>query len=306
MGKNLLILLVGFAASFGLLAMGKNQRMLESVERMVDQFAGTKAKNAASSGAYMALNRLYLNPAWRAGYNNLVLNGDILNVTVKNDSIGMTPNPHRVKISASTGANSTQVVVFDAPFHNFAVWAKDTVISITAEDSLGAANPNLIIQNAPFMPKIDYAGLVDEADDQDNVETDAIFQPTDKYPDPNNDGIEDFYAPDGTTPNVTHVTGNLRVKTGRTVYGIFIIEGNAEIERGATVEGILYFPNTSSTLGYHASTGVGSLIKGGVVTWGEIDGTSGDIVIQHFPTYLRKLVNGYAPDNPPIRVVSWK
>ena len=73
MGKTLLILLAGFAASFGILAQSKNQRLMESVDRMVDQYAGYNAQNAAASGVYMALNRLYRDPSWRAGYGNLVI-----------------------------------------------------------------------------------------------------------------------------------------------------------------------------------------------------------------------------------------
>jgi len=310
MGKMLLILLAGFTASFAILARGKDLRWIDSVERMVNHYTSFTAKNTAASGAYMALNRLYLTPSWRAGYNNLALNGDLLSVTVQDNSVDTSLSAYQIKINSIAGnagsSDVTEVVVFDREFHEFAVWAKDTVISITAKDSVGNVNPDLIFQNAPFMPKIEYAGLVNEATTQGNVETDAIFQPGDKYPDPDNDGLEDFYALDGTTPNITHVTGNLRVRTGRTVYGIFIIEGNAELERGASVEGILYLPNTSSSLGYHASSGPESLVKGGVVTWGSIDGTGGDFVVQHFPAYLRKFVNGYAPNNPPMRVLSWK
>jgi len=311
MGKILLILVAGFAASFAILVRGKELRWIDSVERMVNQYTSSTAKNASDSGAYMALNRLYLTPSWRAGYNNLVLNDDTLSVTVQDNSVDTTLGAYQVKIRSTAGnagsSDVSEVVVFDREFHEFAVWAKDTVISITAKDSTGGAvNPDLIFQNAPFMPKIEYVNLVNEATAQGNLETDAVFQPDDKYPDSDNNGIEDFYAPDGTTPNVTHVTGNLRVRTGRTVYGIFIVEGNAELERGANVEGILYFPNTSSSLGYHASSGPESLVKGGVVTWGEVDGTGGDFVVQHFPAYLRKFVNGYAPNNPPMRVLTWR
>ena len=307
MGKTLLILLVGFSASFGILARSKNERMLASIDRMVDHFGDYATKNASTSGVYLALNRLYRDPAWRAGYNHRVLAGNAFSVTVEDHDDDATLGSHYLRIRSSSSnvdaASLTEVTVFDSPFHKFAVWAKDTVISIAAEDSLGGENPNLIIQNAPFMPKIDYGDLIDglvaAADDQGHVQTEEAFKPDDDYPNGN------FYY-FGLAPNVTHVKGNLRVEQGLTVYGIFIVEGNAQLESGATVEGVLYFPNASSRLVHHGSGGSESLVKGGVVTWGYIDGSGGDIVVQHFPVYLRKFVSNYAPSNPPIRVLSWK
>ncbi len=303
MGKTLLILLAGFAASFGVLAVGKNRRLIESVDRMTGQFSTYKVKNAATSGAYMALNKLYLNKTWRTGYSNLVIAGDTLGVTVIDNSADPSLGLYRVKVTASGrngAANSqTQVVVFDRGSHEFAVWAKDTVINITTKDSLGMVNPALRMQKAPFMPKIDRQNLIDEADDQDHVRSGSKFKPEDGYPNGS------FYY-SGSTPNVTHVLGNLEVKSDRTVYGIFVVEGHVALAGDSKINGILYLPNTSSTITHTGNDSDESLVKGAVLTWGSMNGTGGNIAVRHFPQFIQKFIVNYAPENPPIRVLSWK
>jgi len=308
MGKTLLILTVGFAASFGLLAIGKNLRYVESVDRMVDQLTSATARNAAASGAYMALNRLYLNPAWRTGYSNLVIGGNTLDVTVKNDSVGMTPKPFQVKISASAGnadnSNLTQVVVFDRGFQEFAVWAKDTVIDATTYDSLGIDAPQLRMLDAPFMPKIDKAVMVGDAAGQGHVyseDSESHFHPSHGFP--NGSFYHDSTA-SSQVANIIHVVGDLHLRDNRIVYGIFIVEGDVLLNENAKVRGVLYLPNSSSRV--YNRENANSSVVGGIVTWGEVDGDGYQILVRHKPPYLYKLVSNYAADNPPIRVLSWK
>ena len=307
MGRILLILLVGFAASFAILARGKEQRFVDSVEKMVDQFTSSTAKNAAASGAYMALNQLYQNPAWRAGYSNLVIGGNALNVTVKNDSIGMTPNPFQVKISASAGNadndNLTQVVVFDRGFQEFAVWAKDTVISVTTRDSLGIDAPQLRMLDAPFMPKIDKAVMVGDAAGQGHVyseDSESHFHPSHGFP--NGSFYHDSTA-SSQVANIIHVVGDLHLRDNRIVYGIFIVEGDVLIDENVQIKGVLYLPNAASRV-YNRQDN--SQILGGIVTWGMVDGNGYQIIVQHKPRYLYELVSNYAAANPPLRVLSWK
>jgi hypothetical protein len=305
MGRTLLILLTGFAVSFGILAQSKNQRLGESVDRMVSQVADYSAQNAASSGVYMALNQLYLNPAWRDGYNNLVIGGNTLSVTVKDDSLGATPLAHRVKISASAGASGlVQVSVFDSKFQEFAVWAKDTVISVTTQDSTGVAAPGLLIKKAPFMPKIDKTALVSDATAQGHVyghDEESHFHPGNGFP--NGTFYHDSTAI-SQNANVIYVKGNLHIRDGRTVYGIYVVEGDVLLNTNAKIRGVLYLPNSSSRV-YNRENG-SSQVTGSIVTWGRVDGKAYQIIVKHRPQYLRELVSNYAPDNPPIRVLTWK
>jgi len=302
MGRTLLILMAGFAASFGMLSLSKNQRFIDSSSRLVDHFARYTSRNAATSGAYMALNQLYLNPAWRAGYSDLMLGGNVINVAIDDESDDASLGPYRVRIRASGGnadTTSTAVVtIFDRGFDRFAVWAKDTVISITAKDSLGTLNQNLIIQNAPFMPRIDDDELINRATLQSHLYP-GNLTPSSGYPNGS------FYY-SGTTPNVTVVKGNLKVESGRTIWGIYSVDGDVILGGGAKINGVVYLPQASSRVYHQGSNTTQDLIKGGVVTWGRVDGSGGNVAVQHFPSYYRQFVSRFASANPPMRVISWK
>jgi hypothetical protein len=303
MGRSVLIVLFGFATSFGILSYGKNNRMVESVDRMANRFSEYSAKNAAASGAYMALNQLFLNPGWRTGYDNLVLSGETVSVNVQDVSDDASLGPYRIRILAS-GQNpdttsEVKVEVFDGAFHEFAVWAKDSVTRVITTDSAGVVDllGNLVMEKAPYMPEINRAAVEAEAAVQGNTYN-GNFTPNDDYPN------ADFFAY-GSMPNVTHVEGDLRVNEDRTVYGIFLVEGDVVLEEGSRLRGVLYVPNASSTITHEGNHDI-SRVRGGVVTWGTMDGNDSYIVVRHYPSYLHALVSNFAPDNPPMRVVSWK
>ena len=303
MGKTLLILMMGFAASFGILANGKSRRFVDSVDRVVDQYSTYSARNAAASGAFMALNRLYLNTGWRDGYNSLALGNNSISVVIQDNNDDPSLGPFLIRI-LSTGQNAdttefTQVIVFDGSVEDFAIWAKDSVTNVSAKDSLGNFDPSLLIENAPFMPEIDHDDLVNQAASQGHVQTDAVFEPDDEYPN------SSFYY-SGTTPNFTHVLGDLRVHGGRRVYGIFIVEGNATLEGSSRIDGVLYLPNSTSTILYGGGNPNEASITGGILTWGTIDGTGNHISVQHDPDYMRPFIEGYSPNNAPMRVLTWQ
>lgn len=308
MGKGLLILLVGFAASYGILARGKDQRLVESVDRMVDRFGGYTANNAAASGAYMALNELYLNPNWRTGFANLAIGGNVFSVSVQDQNADAALGPYKLRILSNGGnadaVNNAEVTVFTRQFQEFAIWAKDSVQSVASQDSLGNPNPNLVMKQAPFMPKIDKTALVGEAAAQGHVcyeEWGSHFHPEHGFPNGS------FYH-DSTSAspqaNVIHVNGDLHIRDGRTVYGIFIVEGDVLLNENAKVRGVLYLPNPSSQI--YNRENASSQVQGGIVTWGDIDGKGYPIYVRHKPQFLHELVSNYASDNPRLRVLSWK
>lgn len=304
MGKTLLILLAGFAISFGILAQSKNQRYLDSLDRMVNQVAEYSAKNASTSGVHKALNQLYLDPSWRGIYDNLSIAGGTANITVVDDSAGAAPKAHQVKILSASGSTLTEVVVFDSEFHEFAVWAKDTVINVITRDSSNVENADLLVQKAPFMPKIDYDGLFSEALNQShlyNSDGEGHYHPDNGFP--NGSFYHDSTAI-SQTPNVIHVGGDIHVRDGRTVYGIFVVEGDVLLDEDSRIRGVLYLPNASSRI--YNNDNDDSRVTGGIVTWGSVDGENDYIIVRHRPEYLRALVKSFAPNNPPIRVLTWK
>lgn len=303
MGKGLLVLIVGFAASFGILAQGKNRRYVESVDRMVDRFGGYTAKNAAASGAYMALNELYLNPNWRTGFANLTIGGNVFSVSIQDQNQDAALGPYKLRILSNGGnadaANLTDVTLFTQRFQQFAVWAKDSVRNVTAQDSNGVTNAALAIEKAPFMPKIDKTSLVDLAEDQGQKYTASNFTPDDDFPNGS------FYQ-SGATPNVTYVTGNLRVAKDRTIYGIYVVDGDVTFQKKGKIKGILYLPNAATQISNGSSHIGDSNVEGGIVTWGAVNGNGYQISVKHSAEYWNKFVTDYAADNPPLRVLSWK
>lgn len=313
MGKGLLILLVGFAASYGILARGKDQRLVESVDRMADRFSGYTANNAAASGAYMALNELYLNPNWRTGFANLAIDGNVFSVSVQDQNADAALGPYKLRILSNGGnadaVNNAEVTVFTRQFQEFAIWAKDSVKSVTSLDSLGNPNPDLVMKKAPFMPKIDKAALSNDAANQNYLVGNDLdiefggshFHPSSGFP--NNSFYYDSTAT-STVPNVIHVNGDLHIRDGRTVYGIYIVEGDVLLNENAKVRGVLYLPNPASKV--YNRENASSQVQGGIVTWGTVDGKGYPINVRHRPKYLHELVSNYASDNPRLRVLSWK
>lgn len=83
-GKAALFLVVGFSLIF--LTIGKNFGSLTSraVDNMADYYTETVAHDISVSGANMAANKIFFDPTWTAGYNNVgYLNGTLnVNVTV--------------------------------------------------------------------------------------------------------------------------------------------------------------------------------------------------------------------------------
>ena len=304
MGKTLLILLIGFSASFTLMSISRNQRVVDSSDTLANQFSSYSASNASASGVYLALNRLYQDNTWRDGYSNLVLNGDSLTVVIEDNTINAAIPEGQIRILAisqnQTEYRTMDVMVFDGKFNGYAVWAKDSVLYVTTLDSTGNYAPDLLMPQAPYMPDIDQAQLTAEATNQDHIEypnEKDRFEPADGYPNGN------FYF-SGTTPNVILVKGNLRIKANRTVYGIYMVEGHVRLDSNATIHGIVYLPDDSKYV-YNSGT-FSTSVYGGVVSWGKVFGNYGDISVQLVPEYMQQFVGNFVPNNPPLKVLSWK
>jgi hypothetical protein len=304
MGRTLLILLVGFTVSFGLLAASKSRRFLSSVDRVVEQFTSYSAKNAATSGAYMALNRLFQSNTWRTGYSNLVIAGDSVSVIVDDQTTDSTLAAKRIRVRAighnKDTSQMSQALLFDGNFYQYAIWAKDTVTNVIAKDASNIADSSYLMFNAPFMPNIDHAQLLSTATSQSQVQSASPWIPNDTYPN------SSFYYL-GSTPNVTHVQGDMLVMQDRIVYGIFVVEGDVTIQGNGLVRGILYLPNTTSTLtGSGGDPSEDAKVRGGVVIWGDIDGQNRPVAVRFESTYINAFQSNFAKNNGPLRVLTWQ
>jgi hypothetical protein len=287
--------------------------LIDSVDKSVNQFATYSTNNASASGAYMAVNRLYRDTSWRTGYSNLVLAGDTISVVIRNTSIGANPDTTKGIRIRSTGRNRnvsdlTQVMIFNGRFNEFAVWAKDTVTEVTTRDPYGNLALSLLMSKAPFMPDINQTALVNEATSQGHVRTEAVFDPPDGYPEQSeSEETRDFYFDDVTEkPHITHVQGDMHVRSSRTIYGIVIVEGDAVLDGNAKLEGILFLPNPTSTVLTGGGDPKDSSVTGGIITWGRVDGEGNHISVKYYPEYMNVFANGYVPINPPMRVLSWQ
>jgi hypothetical protein len=184
---------------------------------------------------------------------------------------------------------------------DMAIYTEGDVFNVSSKDSLGNIDSDLTETNADSVPSIDEDSLAVLSTLQGHDQFAADFTPPDEYPD------SSFYAPDGVTPNVTHVFGNLVVTGGTTIWGIFIVEGNAVIHGSARINGVIYLPNVTSTLITGGGDPSESSITGGIVSHGDIFGKGNHITVQHGPEYMREFCKfQISPDDMSVPVIKWE
>ncbi len=167
------------------------------------------------------------------------------------------------------------------PIEGFAVFSTDDITNVTVLDEAGDPDSTLAIANAPFLPDMDDSTLIAMATAQGHVETGATFTPSHGYPNFN-------YYFTGTTPNVTWVQNDLRVLGGRTVYGIFVVDGNIRLTGSARVDGVLYLRNDFDVVGQGGGGPPGSIVTGGIVANGAVNGTGNHITVRYNSEYMGK------------------
>jgi len=167
------------------------------------------------------------------------------------------------------------------PIGDFAIFSTDNITNVTTLDEAGAPDSSLAIANAPFLPDMDDSTLIAMATAQGHVETGNEFKPAHGYPNFN-------YYFSGTTPNVTWVQKKLKVLGGRTVYGIFVVDEGIKLVGSARVEGVLYMRNNFDILGTGGGPPPGSIVTGGVVANGPVNGTGNHITVRYKSEYMGK------------------
>lgn len=113
MGRNALILVLGFAIITGAMRLS-----LSSGERRVSQIAYDRfeeytARNAAHSGVQLALDSIRYDPEWRAGYTDLSLFGADVDVQVYDEISDTTLGKDSLRIAAqgAMGGDSAEVIL---------------------------------------------------------------------------------------------------------------------------------------------------------------------------------------------------
>ncbi len=287
MGKALLIIVIGFSTLFATSTLNMSRNTLESVKNYSNHYENLTARNAATSGVYMSLSRLYRaimnSTTWTTGFTNLTLNSTTLNVDIQDHS--EDPNLSNMELRiVSIGtygdiSKSINVLVGVPPdLADIAVFVTDTIIDVTTLNESGVPDPTLAIQNAPEMLPFDKDGLTSLAVTQSHV-INGDFTPPDNYP--TNDPTKDFYWVSPTVPNVTHVKGNMTVLGNIDIYGIFVVEGNATLNGGARLNGVLYLPNPGTIVIHGGGDPKESSITGGVFANARINGYGNHITVKY-------------------------
>lgn len=245
-----------------------------------EKLKSTQALYLAESGAEYGLKRLNSLMTLNEG-QNVSMHGGVFSVDTSS-SMGFTLLTAQ---SQFNGINRTVQLSLQNMMNlgSLAMFSTGTVTNITSLDEDGNPDPSLMVANADSMPPIDYLGLIDLAISQSHVEYSPTFTPDDGYPNGS------FYASAGV-PNVTHVTGDLDISGGRTVYGIFIVEGDVKMHGSARLDGVIYLPNFDSEVEQITFAGggdpSGSTVSGGIIANGDISGSGNHITVQYNPEYM--------------------
>jgi len=294
MGKALLILVIGFSTLFATATLNISRHTLESVKTYSNHYENATARNAATSGVYAALSRLYrsiMNPTtwpFPSDFQDS-LNSTDLNVNIQDDSEDPNLSSMEMRI-ISTGtygdiSKTINVLVGVPPdLADLAVFVTDTIdnVEVLEQDGSPDSDSSLWIQHAPEMLPFDKDGLVAYALSQNVPSSHVIngdFAPNNNWPNGS------FYY-SGTTPNVTWIKGNFTIGGGRDVYGIFVVEGNATLDGNARLVGVLYLPNPGSIVIHGGGNPSESSITGGVFANGSMSGDGNHISVRYNAEYM--------------------
>jgi len=255
----------------------------------------TQASYAAEAGIELGLRKMYDGDIIDQAINLTVGRGTVLIQATKiSGNWSLTATAQIANATKTLNA----LVDYQPRVANFAIYSTDDIDNVTSLDENGNPDPTLAVEYADSLPTIDYQGLVDMAIAQSHVKFDATFTPADGYPNGS------FYY-SGSTPNVTQVTGNLKVRGGRTVYGIFIVEGDAVLEGSSRTVGILYLQNPGQIVIHGGGDPTASSVYGGIVANGKVDGTGNHITVRYDPDYM-ELFGQYENRQGSVRVLAWK
>ncbi len=245
-----------------------------------EKLQSTQALYLAESGVEYGLKRLNSQMTLNEG-QDISISGGVFNVDTSS-SMGFTLLTAQ---SQFNGINRTVQLSLQNMMNlgSLAMFSTGNVTNVTPLDEDGNPDPTLMMANADSMPPIDYLDLIDMAINQSQVDYSPTFTPDDGYPNGS------FYASAGV-PNVTHVTGNLKVNGGSTVYGIFIVEGDVILNGNARVNGVVYLPNFDSEVLQITFAGGGdpdeSTVDGGIIANGDVSGSGNHITVKYNPEYM--------------------
>ncbi len=286
-----------FVVTLGLLGVGAHKAIMSEGPNIARNVTALQAAYSADGGAYLAIRAISRGKMGNfEGTTFDVAGADVTMDTTKGSKIGypdllITCNT-KLTVNASKGGFDRSIQVWSwtrLPLSQMAVLSAGVVTNIVARDSAGAVNSQAQVQNAKAV-NIPLAGALNAlSTSQGHNQSVTPWSPAAGYP------SASFYNA-GTTPNVTHVSGDMSLAAGRTIYGIFVVEGSVTMATGSQVIGVIYCPNNSAVTINNPPAAVS--VTGGIITGGTVTATASSTVRNNmtymtvFSRYLNTL-----PDN---------
>jgi hypothetical protein len=149
MGKAMLIVVLGITFVAGKSLTGLNQRELALNKTATGYYKNLIARNMASSGANMAIAKLFQDYSWRAGFDSLSINGGDVTVNVQELNFDTSLTISRVKVAAvakiAGGTATVEAVLARPPFSYYAQFTDNwpsTNYYITGDTLYGPVHTN--------------------------------------------------------------------------------------------------------------------------------------------------------------------
>jgi len=282
------ILLI-FLVTLALMGAGAFVLMKTEGEAVAINATGLRLEYAANGGVFYAVRLLESDSLDQV--TEFTLDG----VTVYLDTtiVGSTTY---LNVTAGSGGMDRDIIIemLEGVLADKAILTTGDVYNCWTRDSTDVYDDGLLLERINSIPDMDITAMQAVSTAQTHYQGMGTFIPLDNYPN------GDFYYSPGVA-NVTYVPDDMIVKTGRTVYGIFLIEDGLLIETLAQIEGVVYLLNNFSTDIAGGSVVSDNTITGGIVSNGDITGTGLFCFVRHHPEFMRAF-NSYAT-NPNARVV---
>lgn len=287
-----------FLVSLALMGLGASVLMRSEGKNITNLIDSKRADYAANGGAYYAISRLAkgsLNESSPLTIGSCSVTMDTSNIAGTSEIL--------LTVLAEAGNTERGVEVRlrnGGRLRDKAIFTTGDVFNVSAKDSTGSYDPGRAITRADSVPTMDETALGDLSTAQGNDQGGG-FTPPHNYPNGS------FYQADGVTPNVTHVSGNMTVESGRSIYGIFVVEGHVTLHGSARVYGVIFLPNATSTIITGGGDPSESSINGGIVSHGDISGFGFHISVMHWPEYMRIFCEyQIGPDPTHLPVIKWQ
>jgi hypothetical protein len=267
-----------FLVTLALLGLGAYSLMRSESANTVNQMKLIQADASLNAGAFFSLNALSRS-LFDSQTEAATLSIGGADVTV-DTSYDAATNIIALTVTSTIGSAERKARIE----FQLGIGMRDKAIITTGIDNgVSARNENNVV---------DDRKLVDEADSIPTIrlamlKAMATAQGHKIVGDCNGSGINPgFYQPDGVTPNIWYITGNLTISGSKKASGIFVVDGDVTINGADRITGILYLPNITSTVINGGGNPTESSIRGALISHGDITGHGSHTNVRWVKEYM--------------------